>query len=57
MNIPDYTQSPPSYKAYKNDKFTRHMDKLKKQIQQINECSLKAEDKAELKKQLIKLIA
>lgn len=47
---------PPTYKSYKNEKFTRHIDKIKKQIQQINECSLRADDKILLKKQLIKLI-
>lgn len=56
MMITHYSEMPPPYKSYKHDKFKRHKDKLKKQIQQIKECSLKEEDKIKLYSELKKLI-
>lgn len=48
---------PEKYKDYKNRKFTHHQDKLKNQIRQINECSLKIEDKIHLKKILLQMLS
>jgi hypothetical protein len=45
-----------SYKDYKNRTITKHLDKVKNQLRQIKDCSLKAEDKERLKKEMIKLI-
>ena len=56
MIIPHYSETPPSYKSYKNDKFKRHKDKLKKQVQQIKECSLREDDKKKLFAELKNLI-
>ena len=56
MLITHYSEQPPPYKSYKHDKFERHKDKLKKQIQQIKECSLREEDKIKLYSELKKLI-
>lgn len=56
MMLPYHTEKPLSYKSYKHDKFERHKDKLKNQIRQIRECSLREDDKIELYSELKKLI-
>ncbi len=50
----EYTVEP--YKSYKNRTVTKHLDKIKNQLRQINDCSLKADDKAKLKEQLLAII-
>lgn len=47
---------PEPYKAYKNRVIMKHLEKIKNQIRQIDQCSLKPEDKTKLKKQLSELI-
>lgn len=54
--MPWGSETVPSYSSYKNDKFTRHLDKLKKQLRQIDDCSLKDDDKKKLKAKLIELL-
>ncbi len=48
--------SAPSYKEYRNSKFTKHTDKIKNQMIQIKSCSLKQEDKKKLMQQLEQII-
>lgn len=45
-----------SYKQYRNAKFTKHHDMLKNQLRQINDYSLKPEDKIKLIKELYELL-
>ena len=45
-----------NYKDYRNRVMTKHIDKIKNQLRQIKDCSLKPEDKEKLKKQLIEII-
>ena len=43
----------PSYKQYKNQKFQKHLDKIKNQIRQIKDCSLKDADKQRIFQQIV----
>lgn len=52
MIMPFQYESTQSYTGYKNDKFMRHLDKLKNQIRQIKDCSLHKSDKEKLLKEL-----
>ena len=45
-----------TYKGYRNDKFQKHTVKLKNQLWQIRDSSLKPDDKEKLKQELIKTI-
>lgn len=45
-----------NYKDYKNRAVTKHLDKMKNQLRQIKDCSLKGDDKTALKKKLLELI-
>jgi hypothetical protein len=56
MMIIDSTTKIESYKSYKNRAFSKHIDKIKNQIRQIKDCSLKPEDKSKLKAELIKIL-
>lgn len=47
-----YFEPVESYKSYKNRSFTKHVDKIRNQLRQIKECSLKDDDK----KNLVRLI-
>jgi len=47
---------PEKYSDYKNRVFSKHLDKIKNQMRQIRECSLKGDDKAKLKKELLKIL-
>jgi hypothetical protein len=47
-----YGEKTQSYSSYKNDKFARHLDKLKNQVRQIKDCSLNLADKIKLLKRL-----
>ncbi len=44
------------YPDYKNRTVTKHLDKMKNQLRQIKDCSLKGEDKIKLRQQLLELI-
>lgn len=52
MIMPFGYESTQPYAGYKNDKFARHLDKLKNQIRQIKDCSLYESDKERLLKEL-----
>ncbi len=56
MMIIDGGYNVESYKVYKNRVVTKHLDKIKNQLRQIKNCSLRADDRDKLKKQLIKEI-
>ncbi len=45
-----------NYKDYRNRTMTKHTDKIKNQLRQINDCSLTGDDKRGLKKQIMELI-
>lgn len=47
---------PEKYSEYRNRVFSKHKDKLNNMLRQIKECSLKPEDKAKLKTDLIKIL-
>lgn len=44
------------YADYRNRVIKKHMDKIKNQLRQINDCSLKGDDKKKLKEQMLKEI-
>jgi hypothetical protein len=44
------------YKDYRNRTVKKHLDKIKNQLRQIKDCSLKAEDKNKLIQQLSEII-
>jgi len=49
MIVPSaYFEPIESYKSYKNRSFTKHVDKIRNQLRQIKDCSLKGEDKRKL---------
>jgi hypothetical protein len=50
----DYPVEP--YSAYRNRTVNKHLDKIKNQLRQIKDCSLKADDKRKLLNQLAALI-
>lgn len=56
MIIPNWNEEPMPYKKYKHDKFEKHTWKLKAQISQINDSSLKPEDKKKLKQDLLDIL-
>lgn len=45
-----------NYKDYKNRTIKKHLDKIKNQMMQIKQCSLKGEDKQWLLSQIGKII-
>lgn len=47
---------PEKYKDYRNRTKGKHIDKLNHQLWQIKDCSLKIEDKQQLKKELLSAI-
>ena len=47
---------PEKYPDYRNRVFDKHHNKLKNQLLQIKQCSLKPEDKEKLKKRLAELL-
>lgn len=56
MILNPYDDPPISYKEYKNRAVTKHQEKVKNQLRQISDCSLKPEDKERLKKSMIEMI-
>lgn len=52
-----YSDTPPEkYTDYRNRVFDKHLNKIKNQLAQIRQCSLRQEDKVKLKQQLLSLI-
>jgi hypothetical protein len=47
---------PEKYKDYRNRTVTKHLDKIRDALRQISDCSLKPEDKENLKKKMIEQI-
>ena len=56
MLIAAYYEEIPKYKDYKNRTVAKHIDKIKNQLRQIKDCSLKQDDKVALKKVMSDLI-
>lgn len=57
--LPEYFESsyvPEKYIDYRNRTFDKHLNKLKNQLEQIRQCSLKDDDKLKLKNKLIELL-
>ena len=48
---------PEKYSEYRNRVFSKHKEKLNNMLRQIKECSLKQEDKARLKAELLKILS
>lgn len=44
------------YSVYRNRTLNKHLDKIKNQMRQIKDCSLKPEDKKKLHEKLIQII-
>jgi hypothetical protein len=47
----------PNYKDYRNRTISKHLDRIKNQLRQIKDCSLRPEDKKKLVEELKAIIS